>query len=132
MDIKSILFPSESIEYCFFIIVEIGLNPTLKYISLPLLIPPCIPPEKFVLVFPVASKKTSLTSLPLLEDMSLLKNPYLNECTALILSMALPIFACNLSKTGSPNPEGTPFATAKISPPIESPSFLTVLISEII
>ena len=77
-------------------------------------------------------KNSSFTTLPLLEDISTPPKPYLNPCTALILNIPFPISAWSLSKTGSPQPTGTPKAIAVISPPIVSPSFFVFSISKII
>ena len=72
---------------------------------MPFEIPPCIPPEKLVLVVPSALYK-SLCSLPfILAPQKPL--PYSKPLTALMDSMAFPSSACSLSKTGSPKPIGT-------------------------
>ena len=52
-------------------IVDTGLNATLKYMSSPLLIPPCIPPEKLdlVLTFPfLETLNSSLCSEPFIDE----------------------------------------------------------------
>ena len=59
-------------------------------------------------------------------------NPYSNPFTALILNIALPRSACNLSKTGSPSPAGQLLIKQVIIPPVESPSSFKSSMSSII
>ena len=58
--------------------------------------------------------------------------PNSKPLTALIDNIDFPSSACNLSKTGSPKPTGTPLITHEITPPTVSPFFLTLLIRSII
>ena len=98
--------------------------------SIPLLIPPWIPPDKLDCVEPSALK-ISLCSDPFIFAP---QNPLPNSkpFTAFIESIALPNSACNLLKIGSPKPTGMFCATQVIVPPIVSPAFLISLILEII
>ena len=87
-----------------------GLKATRKKISFPLEMPPWIPPERFVSVMMdwFRAMKRSLCSDPYIPAAEK-PEPYSKPLTALMLKIAFPSSACNLSKTGSPNPAGTPF-----------------------
>ena len=88
-------FPSKSTVFCSISKVATGLKATLKYMSSPLLIPPCIPPLWFVCIaillfsFSVLCVKRSFCSLPRHE---LPSNPsqYSNPFAAFMLSIAAP------------------------------------------
>src|SRR5437899_182211 len=101
--------------------------------SSPLLIPPCTPPELFVLVriFPSRISNGSLCCEPRIR-VAAKPEPISKPLVAGMLSIAFARSASNLSKTGSPRPEAMPRATHSITPPIESPLAQTSSISDII
>ena len=104
-------------------IVATGLKATAPRIGMPLLTPPCTPPERLprVVAPPRPSgKKASLWALP---SMSAPRKP-LPSSTPLAagkLNKPRPSSASSLSKTGSPRPAGTPRATKRTTPPTVSP-----------
>ena len=119
--------PSRSRVSCSCKIVATGLNAIRKYISCPLLIPPCMPPLWFVAVSMLPSwfTKRSFCSLPKVFT-QLKPSPYSKPFTAFMPSIALPNCACSLSNSGSPSPAGQPFITHVMIPPTVLPSALTL------
>jgi hypothetical protein len=94
--------------------------------SSPLLIPPCTPPELFVVVriFSSRTSKGSLCSEPFIR-VAAKPEPISKPFEAGKLNIAFARSASSLSKTGSPSPAGTPRITHSITPPNESPSSRT-------
>ena len=94
----------------------------LKYIFSPLVIPPWTPPLQFVAVRSRPSSPQINGSLCLLPGTSvpLKPEPISKALVAGIDNIACARDASNLSKTGSPNPEGTFRITQVTVPPIES------------
>ena len=105
--------PSISIVFCSLAIEGIGFTATLTTISSPLDIPPTIPPALFV-----RNPFESIWSLLSEPDSPERLNPPPNSTplTAPMDKRPFPISASSLSKTGSPNPKGTPLATISTTP----------------
>ena len=118
--------PSYCAVSCARLIVAGLLNPTLKYISSPFVIPPWTPPHQFVAVPSLPSAFRTNASLCLLPGTSVPRkpDPISKALVAGIESIAWASFASNLSKTGSPMPLGTFLMTQVTVPPIESWEFL--------
>ena len=124
------LFPFLSTVCCFLAIEEVGLKATRNTMSIPLLTPPNTPPAWLVLVttLPFVIKNSSLCSDPFIST-PLKPLPISNPFAPGMLSMDWARRASNLLKTGLPSPAGAFLITHSTSPPIESPSFLAVLIA---
>ena len=107
----------------------VGFTAARRTIGMPLEMPPSIPPWRLVRVAirtspgapSSARKKASLFSIPVSVAQPK-PMPYSTPSTAGRLNSALPKSAFSLSKTGSPQPGGTPVATSSEMPPIESRS----------
>ena len=105
----------------------------LDTIGMPLLIPPIIPPELFVFVviLPSSIWYSSLISEPL-HSATPKPRPISTPFTAPMFIRMRARSPSSLSKTGSPNPAGTPTAIVSTIPPTESPSsFLERITSSI-
>ncbi len=104
-------------------IVATGLNATRSSRSSPLLIPPWMPPLRFVRVrtLPPSMWKASLCSEPF-RRVPAKPEPISNPFEAGRLITARARSASSLSNTGSPRPAGIPRTTQVTTPPSESPS----------
>jgi hypothetical protein len=100
----------------------VGFSATRQTMGMPELMPPSMPPWRLeaVAIWPLASwTKGSLLALP--RAVATAKPaPYSKATTAGNDSRPLAKSALSLSKTGSPQPGGTPVATSSQTPPIES------------
>ena len=102
--------------------VAVGLKATRKSTSLPLLMPPCTPPEWLLDVRGRPSgpgTNGSLCSLPR-SSVPAKPLPISKPLEAGSDNIARPRSASSLSKTGAPRPAGTPRATHRTTPPRES------------
>lgn len=97
--------------------------------GMPLLMPPCVPPEKLELVrtLPFSVIKGSLCAEPRILLPSK-PDPMSKPLQALMESMAFARSASRRSNTGAPSPAGAPSITHVTMPPRLSPDSLVSLI----
>ena len=111
-----------------------GLKATRRTMSSPLEMPPCTPPEWFVVVRGRPSgpgTKGSLCSRPVIRvapNPEPISNPFVAGSDMIALARS----ASSLSNTGSPHPGGTERATHVTTPPSESPSRRAASIASVI
>ena len=98
--------------------VTTGWNATLNSIGIPLLMPPCIPPQWLVFVLPSLFQR-SMYSLPFIFAAAK-PAPISKPMADGMLIMAAANAAPSLPKSGSPTPAGTPVMLHRTTPPIVS------------
>ncbi len=114
-------------DVCGLLMLLVGLTAMRKTSGLPLDMPPLIPPEPFVAVWPRSSMKQSLCCEPF---MAAALNPSPNSMPRIpgIENARWAICDSSESKKGSPRPTGTLSQIHSITPPIESPSLIVASI----
>ena len=103
--------------------LEVGLTATRNTTSLPLLMPPLMPPAWLVRVWPCTSSSASFTWLPLSRQAAK-PSPNSMPLMAGMAKTAWLMRDSTESKNGSPRPADRPVTRHSTSPPTESPTFM--------